>query len=186
MINTSQSCCFERHIQWVLLHALSAISDVQSEALELPWQTVLARLGCWCLNEACWFRMFAGSSDDFCCMYYLISVMCKSEALELPWQDRPRTLALLVLEWSMLVPNCLLGPSDDFLLHVLSDISDVQSEALELPWQDRPSMLALLVLEWSMFVPNCLLGPVMISVACIIWHQWCAIRSSRITLTGPC
>ena len=41
---------------WFLLHVLSDISDVQSEALELPWQTVLACLHCWCLNEACWLR----------------------------------------------------------------------------------------------------------------------------------
>ena len=122
-------------------------------------------------------------SNDFCCMCFLIRVLCNQNLYNCT--DRPswqclRCWCLNEACWFRIV--CWVQWW--FLLHVLSDISDVQSEALELPWQIVLAMLALLVLEWwSMLVSNCLLGPVMISVACIIWHQWCAIRSSRITLT---
>ena len=73
-------------------------------------------------------------------------------------------------------------------LHVLSEHADVQSEALELHWPAHPhrcrsclwysltwSMLD--ILRWVRWVKDDFF-------ACIIWTCWCAIRSSRITLTG--
>ena len=73
-------------------------------------------------------------------------------------------------------------------LHVLSEHADVQSEALELHWPAHPHRCHCFVcnsltwsivgvLRWVRWVKDDFF-------ACIIWTCWCAIRSSRITLTG--
>ena len=115
----------------------------------------------------------------------------QSEALELHWPAHPHRCHCCLcysLTWSMLDVLRWVRWSRMISLHVLSEHADVQSEALELHWPAHPhrchcclcysltwSMLD--VLRWVRWVKDDFF-------ACIIWTCWCAIRSSRITLTG--